>query len=105
MKKLCLALVVSGLLLGCFARRSEVVGKESLSYLRFIGNIGGNNAPATFTLSQNGQPVYLNIAIEPEKKYAITPGTYHLTIDRANAMVAERKLFLSPDQISEVNVP
>ena len=103
MKKLGLILLIAGLVLGCFSRRNEIVGKESLSYLRFIGNVG--TTPATFTLSQNDQTVYLNIRIDPEKKYAITPGTYRLLITRAGAVIVERQLFLSPDQISEVNVP
>lgn len=90
------------LLDGCFRHRQQTVQRESMGYLRFTGHTSG----ARFRVEeQGGVVVWPSTPVRSHKKFATRPGTYVLTIERAEGPVLRRVIFLADDEITDVSVP
>jgi hypothetical protein len=99
---LALLVAVSTLSLpGCFHQRSEVKQVESLSYLKFVGNVRG----AVATVTRDGKPVITSIELAASTSYTVRPGTYQVSVVKGDIEVVRRNIYVADGTTAEVRVP
>lgn len=94
-------LLATALTSGCFRSREQVTAKESIGYVQFTGAVEGAQA----TVKNDQRVFYDSVALAPNTRYSIRPGTYEVVVVRSGETVVRRRLFIGAGHTQEVRVP
>ena len=85
---------------GCYTVNERTVQVASEAYLEFVGSTQG----ATFSLDRGGESVVADNPIGADR-FAVPPGGYLLSVDRAETTILRRRVLLTDGETLQVNIP
>ncbi len=85
---------------GCYTVNDRTVQVASEAYVEFVGSTRG----ATFSLDRDGESI---VARQPvgEDRFALPPGAYVLSVDRAATTIVRRRVLLTDGETLQINIP
>ena len=85
---------------GCYTVNDRTVQVASEAYVEFVGSTRG----ATFSLDRDGESI---VARQPvgEDRFAVPPGAYVLSVDRAATTIVRRRVLLTDGETLQINIP